>query len=68
MDGLFSSFSPWIGFRKHVSEAAFVIYTGTWAPKFILPHTVPAQKEVSPAKKGPKRKNKMTPVFHLLLW
>lgn len=56
MDGLFSSLSLWIGFRKHVSEVAFVIYTETWAPKFILPHTGPAQEEVSLANKGPKRK------------
>lgn len=56
MDGLFSCLSLWIGFRKHVSEVAFVIYTETWAPKFILPHMGPAQKEVSPANKGPKRK------------
>lgn len=67
MDGLFSSLSLWIGFRKHVSEVAFVIYTETRAPKFILPHMGPTQKEVSPANKGPKS-NKMTPVFHLLLW
>lgn len=54
----FASLSLWMGFRKHVSEVVFVIYTGTWAPKFILPHMGPAQKEVSPAQQRPREETK----------
>lgn len=37
-----------MGFKKHVSEVFFVIYTRAWAPKFILPHTEPAREVVRP--------------------
>lgn len=42
------SFHLSMGFKKHVSEVFFVIYTRAWAPKFILPHTEPAREVVRP--------------------
>lgn len=42
------SFYLSMGFKKHVSEVFFVIYTRAWAPKFILPHTEPAREVVRP--------------------
>lgn len=44
------------GFRKHVSEVFFVIYTQAWAPKFILPHRVTALEAVSPGNNAPQWK------------
>lgn len=42
------SFHLSIGFKKHVSEVFFVIYTRSWAPKFILPHMELAREVVRP--------------------
>lgn len=43
------SFHLSMGFKKHVSEVFFVIYTRAWTPKFILPHTEPAWEVARPA-------------------
>lgn len=59
--GFFSasfSFHLSIGFRKHVSEAFFVIYTQAWAPKLILPHMVIALRGGEPGEQCPAEETK----------
>lgn len=61
------SFHLSIGFKKHVSEVFFVIYTRAWAPKFILPHTEPAREVARPGNKASSGKQNDSSVSSVVM-